>query len=105
MSDIATEPSLKYKTVTYYEIEWTELEQFIEAVYGQKYDIISDMEWDNDSEHSFKVKKAPLKDYEANQVEQFKATGKGGYIAYAILDDLCNRGFILEGEYLINVCW
>ena len=101
----STLPSLAYKEVSYYEVEWTNLERFIEAVYGQKYDIVSDMEWSNDSEHSIKAEKRTFSQYEVDQLVAFRTTGKGGWILYILLDDLCNRGFIPSGEYLITVCW
>ena len=96
---------LKVKTVTYYQLEWTELERFIKSVYGQTYDFVSDMEANNDSEHTFSVKQRAFSEWDAKDLEQFKTTGKIGYRAHLLLDDLCNQGLIPEGEYLITVCW
>lgn len=105
MSETATGPALPYKTVTYYEIEWTALERFVGEIYGQKYDFVSDMEVSNDSEHSFKVQKRQFSEWDVKDLEAFKTTGKTGWRAHLILDDLCNRGLIPEGNYLITVCW
>jgi len=98
-------PSLPMKTVSYFEVDYHDFNKFIKSVYGQQFEIVADQELGNDSQATFTAKKESLDEYDAEQIETFKATGDGSYLAHTIFTDLANRDLIPEGEYLIEVCW
>jgi len=85
------------------------LEKFIQEHYKQpKYSIIVDVEGNNDSYIRMNVEKEEidpedtcyLKDWE-NWIEN----GEYGWTLELILNDLCCKGLIEEGELFIEVWW
>lgn len=43
--------------------------------------------------------------HSVEQVKKFRETGEGQYLARRLMVDMCNRGLIPEGKYVINVSW
>ena len=76
------------------------LEKLIQKEYNYKdYSFCADQECGNDSQHSFNV--------ELNAVSYYERTEmlSGCFTTGSILNDLCDRGIIKKGKYLIKVCW
>lgn len=64
------------------------------------------LEADNDTEHSVTVKKGEVKDYDIALLAELKK--QGGFEHYylrMVMCDLCDKGQLPEGEYIISVSW
>lgn len=97
---------LKTEKVTYLEVKYGDLEEFIQEVYNRPdYDILGAQEWGNDSSYDFRID-GIVKDYDESFLEEFK-TGKhsGDYRLYNIMNDMCRNEIIKPGNYLVQVCW
>jgi hypothetical protein len=85
--------------------DYWDLEQLIQEVYGKEYEIVPMEEWNNDEQHSYSLKKEKLQDWEKAKLDAFlKGDCRNGSLR-GILRDLCNKGELEEGDYLINVSW
>lgn len=99
---------LKMETKTYHKVEYYDLEEYIQVVVGQEYEILPNEECSNDTSKNYSItgfesdydKKFKLPDW-----EKFKQTGEGGYLLNTILNGLAEDGHIPKGEYIINICW
>jgi hypothetical protein len=108
----------RFKTKTVHEIDWNKLNELIAETYGLD-DFEGTLESPNDSTHSFKVDKtenkyphsteenrATLLKYDSDSVaEIIKNKCCEHYSLGHILDDMCDKGVIEEGNYLVDVCW
>lgn len=94
---------LKHKKKVVFEVDYTDLEEFIEEVYGHSIELVADQEWNNDESHPISISKKALSN--PSKIKVFKETGKGDWLMYHLLEDMCNNGLIEEGHYLINVNW
>ena len=96
----------KFEKIVINVMTWLEFENIIKIVYGIEYDF-AEMEYaDNDSQHLFKD--IQLKDLDSQQKKAMKIFLNGdreSLMAETLLQDLCNKGEIPEGNYLINVSW
>ena len=100
---------IKFKEVKYFEVEYKDLEHYINSHYGTSgYSVVADMECSNDSSVTIDcVKKQDLDEYEKKELTKFLDSdgNDGSYITSTLMLDLCNKGLIPEGDYLIRVCW
>lgn len=98
-------PTLRVKKTSYFEVDYNDLDTFINKVYGIKgFSCAATEEWGNDSQHRVYVEKKPLASYDAPKVEKNNILN-ADYNLRAIMQDLANRDLIEPGIYLINVCW
>jgi hypothetical protein len=96
---------LKIKKAEYYEVNDSDLNAFIKEQYGQEYDFASCEEAIADNSRIFSVKSGNLYPNDLSKLKDFKSTGRCNYFTDILLMDLCNRGLIEPGEYLIRVSW
>ena len=54
---------------------------------------------------TFSVSKEELDEYIKKDINKFIETGKYSYLAHHLFQDMCNKGIIEPGNYLINVYW
>lgn len=95
-----------FKTKIIHEIDYSDFDLLIHNHYGRKdYEFAADKEAINDSCYSFHIKKEPICSYNLPKLEQFINGGKFSYITRTLLQDLCNKEIIPEGEYIIKVSW
>jgi hypothetical protein len=90
-------------TCDYNEFERLVVETF--KVDQDYYEFVADMECGNDSGHEFNVKKEPLGKYEQEDLDKWLAGSGQGWMTHNLIQEMCNRGVIEEGNYLISVCW
>jgi hypothetical protein len=95
-----------FKQVIYNEIDYRELEELIKTQYNL--DDFQIIESPNDSSHTFSIDGILLGDgkYDSARVTE-KITHKYceiWAISY-LLNDLCRKGVIPAGNYLVNVSW
>jgi hypothetical protein len=103
---INTKPTLKCKTVTHLEVEYSDLDEFIGRTYARPFDSVGNEEWNNDSTHHFTVTKSKLSKVEKSDILEFQKTGEipaGSLLT--LLTDMCNHDLIPEGNYLVIVVW
>lgn len=92
----------------YYEIEYGAFENLVNEVYGvEGFNFVETRECSNDSEYTFLAEKKELDDYEKKELQKFinNSTHCGFCTVDSIFDDLCNKGIIESGNYMVNVCW
>ena len=96
---------LKYEEITYKQVEYHELEDLILHVYKQEYEIVVGEEQRNDSLIRCRVEKEEFDNYSKERVKEFIETGDESYMLTYLLQDMCNRDIIEEGNYLIDISW
>jgi hypothetical protein len=90
-------PNLKVTKEVFFEVDYREFEKFIEEVYGVYLDFVGWQECGNDSSTVlYASKKENLEPLTPETVIENR---------WDIMDDLCNKGLIEEGKYLVRVCW
>lgn len=98
-----------FKKSEYFEIEYYELDDLVNTHYGLegdfRYMFCCDQEAGNDTQHSFNIKKEKLSEWEQEQLDHFIHANPTSFVTRVVLTDLCNKGIIEPGNYLINVCW
>lgn len=97
--------ALRCKIVTMVMVDYSDLEQFIQEVYGRIYEIAAEEEWSNDTAHNYTIRKEPLSTYEQEKMNEFLAGRSAPRMTRIFLRDMVNKGLILEGEYTIEVSW
>lgn len=101
---------LKVQVETVNNVTSDDLDEFIHAVTGRHYECVTDEEWPNDSEHRFYVKPFSNKKVDAYDVKKWNewktnVVQADMFMLRTILDGLCTDGKIVEGVYIISVCW
>jgi hypothetical protein len=84
-----------------------ELEKIIKKEFGHNFELNCDIEGSNDCRHTFGVEKECPYDseYDRKELAEWIATGKGSYMTRHILNELCRRGKLEAGEYLVDTSW
>lgn len=97
---------LKAEQKVTFHVDCYDLDEFITHHYAPiDYCFVADMESSNDVSHTFGLTFGDkLSKWDIEKIEKFKQ-GKGSYMTATLLQDLCNRGLIDPGLYVINVCW
>ncbi len=89
-----------------FKLSYKEFEKFVVVNYGvDNYSYISAEECCNDTEQLYSDVKGELKEYQTEDLNKFKEDGIGLYLTSTILEDLCSKGIISKGSYLITVSW
>ncbi len=100
---------LEYSPIILFVVEEEQLNRFITEYYQLKapFSCHANELWRNDSTHRFQIVKEELDTYDAKKVQALMETPHEplSYSVQAILQDLCNRGAIPPGHYLIEVSW
>lgn len=93
-----------------FSVDYTDVEAKIEEIYGHKYSIIDD-EGIGSSEYNaalisvFATNKEIVYEYDKQELDKFKKGKTVKHILFLIFQDLCYKGYIEEGEYIIDVYW
>ena len=95
--------NLKHKKKNYIVVESSDIDKFIQKVYGQEFFCASSEEMRGFNCKSFTVCKQTLDDYEFQKLEKFKQKKDNSIWLQTLLNDLCNNNLIVEGEYLICI--
>lgn len=86
------------------EVDYSDFEKEVKDAFGQDYSFVADVECGNDSSHQYTVDGKVYED-EEEDIEEFKSTGKYGYLAGTLLNKLAQMGRIERGDYIVEVCW
>ena len=95
------------RPVIYHTLDYKEWERVVAEVYEvEGWSFIADHESSNDCNHSFTVDGKSLTDWDEKEIEIFKKDyNEVGWITQALLNDMCKRGLVEPGVYLIVVSW
>jgi len=87
-------------------VDYNDLDDFISFHYGVPFEVVADQEMNNYSSKLIKVEKENLDQWQQEDLNYLKESGdyKGGSLR-TLLADLCNRGHLAPGNYLIQVFW
>lgn len=83
-----------------------DLEEEIQTVFGREFSFAADQELGNDAEKIFHVRNS-VDQFDQARIDAFVAEGKHGhgFLTQALLDELCKRGRIEAGDYLIRIAY
>lgn len=95
---------LKTKVVTFFEVDYSDLEEFIKQEYGQEFNVACDQEACNDSCEEVSVN-GDIREYQERNIQEFKDTGIHSYLLHALMNDLARQGKISKGEYKVDISW
>lgn len=99
-------PQLKMRKVEYFEVDCYDFEELVKEIYGDKeFSFVADQEASNDSQHTFAID-GKLDEYDVLDIAEIKEEKiVKTFSSGRILNDLCSKGIIPAGNYLISVCW
>ena len=90
---------------TIFEVDYNDLDRFIAHHYQLNY-FEGTLESSNDTSHSITVEKEPLSKWDVTDMEKILKDGNCEYWKlHIVLQDLCNKGIIEPGQYLVRVSW
>jgi hypothetical protein len=97
--------SLKCKEVTMLQVNYSDLEDFVNQFYKIKdYSFTEKEQCGNDTMHDFKID-GKLDRYGKEALEKLKSGSDQGVSNQDILQCLCFEGHIKPGTYIVRVCW
>ncbi len=107
------QPKLKCKKIISCIVNYADLDEFISSIYDKTFNFASDQEANNYSSHDFNVLKKAISESDdldlkkwLNSSDDEECEGENTcYLANTILQDLCFKGLIDPGYYVVNVSW
>lgn len=98
---------LKVKKETYFVVNYGDLSEFITKFYNLEnyFDAASIEEVFNGMNKQYAVSERPLSVYEERDLNNFLNCETGSYILHVLLQDMCSKGAIEPGDYLVEFCW
>lgn len=88
------------------ELDYNDFDRIVQEVYDKPYEIVADEEAGNYQAKTYgDVKKEELDEFDVEQLEKFKNTGKYYYLSRIILQDLVNNDYLPEGDFVIEIFW
>jgi hypothetical protein len=90
------------KKETFNVIDYSEFEKLVNDNFPQykgEYNFVEDIECSNDIDKAFYAT-PKLDEFQLQDIESMSI-----YAAPALLNSLCQKGVLEEGNYLIQVCW
>lgn len=90
-----------------FKVCYNDIDNLISKIYGKEYRLVDDMEYHNDSCLEVDVKKDDkFTSIEKlnEEIEQWKYS-KRHWMLHSLMRDLCIKGLVEEGKYIINISW
>lgn len=82
-----------------------DFEEFVKHHYGREFSFVESKECGNNTDHAYTVTE-DVSDFDDREIREFKESGYTSYcMPSTLLNDLCRRGLIESGNYVISVCW
>lgn len=88
-------------------IDYRDVEKLIQEAYDVgEWSFVADNELGNDSDLELNIKAEPLDKWQQPKLDRFIDTkGQGSFMTRTLLTDLCNKGVLEPGSYLVSVSW
>lgn len=98
---------LKLESTQVQLVKDNELANFITAAYSlpKRYELVAIEEMSNGDYSLFDVKPEALTQHEVQQLETLRNTGYVEAVTDVVLKDLCNKGWLAPGKYLVHAFW
>ena len=93
-----------FRRVEYWEVEYGDLEQLIGDTYGKEFSVISALCCGNDTMHSVRAQNCADK-WEKREIQDWLDGGHEEIGLHGIFSDMCEKGLLEAGDYLVNVYW
>lgn len=92
---------MKLEERTVFVVDYNELDRAISEEFKIKYECVAYEEWGNYQSHEFSVKAEPMNKYDLRDLQKNDLHWKTS----TLLNEMCHRGKIKPGHYLIKVFW
>ena len=91
---------LKHEKLEVIKVEYFDLETLIEETYGHIFSFQGDEEVGSEDCKFYKIT-GEVSSYEESSLREFKEDGSGMYMTGLLMQDMCRKGIIEKGNYLI----
>jgi len=99
----AKKPHLNVETELVHSVDYVDLENFINSVYGlEDFSFVVDQECSNDSSHRFRPD-GTLDDYDREQIKELLDGKYPAYMTDRLLNDCVRQRLIPAGVYIVEV--
>jgi hypothetical protein len=112
-------PKLKAHKEVVFRVDHNDLDSFIREAYGLEcqsgegggysgeysFEYVASEELSNDVSKSYYVSPEEPNEYDRKKIEEMKQGKFAQFITCTLLCDLCHRGLIEPGKYIIDVSW
>ena len=92
---------LEYKKMEVFKVDYSEIENLVEKVYGHSFNFHADEEMGSDSYRLYNVN-GEVNESAEKALKEFKETGYNQFITRTLLNDMCRQGVIEKGNYLVD---
>lgn len=97
--------SAKVSTETVHLIDAQAIEEIVEAVYGQQFEITADLELRANNEHRrYNIEKFENVAQD-KRITRFMEDGGVGGLTQPLLQDLVNQGYLPAGKFIVDLGW
>lgn len=96
---------MKVETQTVHVVSDSDYEDFARAIYGRKAEFVASTLCGNDSAHTFTVTGEIDEKWDRPELDKWISGESLTVDPGIVLNDLASRGLILNGNYVIKVCW
>ena len=105
METIFDDLLLQVSKKTIFEMNDNVFDQIVNRAYGKTdFSLVANEELSNDISKKYTILKKKLSEYDQKDLAQFIDSDKS-WVSYILIQDLCNKGILEEGVYIINVSW
>lgn len=96
---------LKVKTTISQNVEYEELERFVQEKTGREWSIVAAGEYNNGEQHTFLVNGKPLDNWDAKGMSDFITKGTGYPHPATMMEWLAEQKHIAPGRYTVDIFW
>lgn len=97
---------LEYEVVTYFKVDYHDLEDFVCKAYGlDEWSVVADQEEGNDTSVTVSATKNSLSKYDRDRLGKFLSGNDPGWMLHVLMNDMADRDLIPEGSYLVRISW
>ena len=102
-------PKLECEKRTIIKVDYDDLEDYFEAVYGQAWCFCSSEEAQNDNVYEYDIGGEHSEEFDEWDKERFEMWVKEGkfwaFGTHSLMEEMCRNGLLEPGEYIIKVWW
>lgn len=87
-----------------FEVDYSDFDKFVTAIYGGNFEFVADHEAENYSSYDFSAPNCHM-DFNGEEEAKIRKGKFNGVSVHALFNVLHKDGHIPEGEYIIKVFW